>query len=165
MASDRTLLKQLRAGMFAGSGLSNVTDAVAKQDYAVFLHSVDNSSNAAANRAKEPVVQDPLAGKVISAKLTPSVDVVNNDLNFLTFTVAKQTANGTSTTVASGNTAVTGGLGNIFAFVPVTLTLTANAADYSAGDILTWQMTATNNGKAVSAANAAAKLTVVVERV
>lgn len=165
MASDRTLFKQLQTGQYAGSQLSNVVDAVAKVHYAVFSHAVDNSANAAANRAKEPITQDPLAGKVISATLTPSVDVVNNDLNFLTFTVAKQTANGTSTTIASGNTAVTGGLGNIFAFVPVTLTLTANAVQYSAGDLLTWQMTATNNGKAVSAANAGAKVTVTVERV
>ena len=165
MASDRTLLKQLRAGMYAGSALANVADAVKKQDYEVFTHSVDNSSNAAANRSKEPIVTDPLAGKVISAKLTPSVDVVNNDLNFLTFTLAKQTANGSSTTVAAGNTAVTGGLGNIYAFNPITLTLVANATDYSAGDTLTWAITATNNGKAVSAANAAAKLNVTIERV
>lgn len=163
--SDRSIIKGLQQGQYGSSGLSNVADTVPKLHYAVFTHGVDNSSNAAANRSKEPIVQDPLAGKVISAKLTPPVDVVNNDLNFVTFTVAKQTANGTSTTIASGNTAVTGGLGNVFAFVPVTLTLTANAVEYAAGDLLTWAMTATNNGKAVAAANAAAKLTLVVERI
>lgn len=166
MATDREIIKGLQKGEYGSSGLADVSAAVQKMHRTVFTHTVDNSGNAAANRAKEPIVMDDVgAGKVISAKLVPSVDVVNNDLNFLTFTVAKQTANGTSTTIASGNTAVTGGLGNIFAFVPVALTLTANAVEYAAGDTLTWQMTATNNGKAVCAANAAAKLVVVAERI
>lgn len=103
------------------------------------------------------------AGKVVAAKLSAPIAVTANDTNYATVTVSKRTGAGGAVVIASRTTQITGGSGNIVAFVPVTLTLTAANQLLAAGDVLTVAVTKTGSGVALTAATSNINVTVDVE--
>jgi hypothetical protein len=166
--SDYSMMKLAQVGQIGElvtAGMTSPANVVSAQAQRCIFFGLDNSANSQANQAESPVWQDDVsAGKVISCKITTPINVTASDSNFITFTLATRTANGAATTIATANTAITGGTGNITAFLPVALTLTANAVQYNKGDQLTFKGIVTGSGVALNNANAEGLVTIVIER-
>lgn len=102
------------------------------------------------------------AGKVVSIYLSTPVGVTADNTNNATFTVGRRTAGGSRTTIGTLTTNVA--QGNLTAFSPVALTLTAANVQLAAGDVLTLQLAKASSGVAIAAATAQADVTVIVEK-
>lgn len=162
--SDRGIIKELDLGRYGSSGLANVSDAVAKSHSEMVVYNF--VSTATTNAVQEVCVwqDDVCAGRVKNVKITAPAAWTASDLNYLTFTLSKRTANGAATVVASANGQTTG-IGNVTAFLPFTLAITANATDYAVGDMLTFKALQTGNGAVLGLANCNPILSVLIERI
>lgn len=101
---------------------------------------------------------------VYSARFCTPVAVTANDTTYATFTLAKRdSAGANSATVGSMTTQITGGSGNVTAFLPVSLTLTAANRVVPAGSVLTIAVAKASTGVAIAAATSQVRIEVVLE--
>jgi len=163
--SDRGIMKELDLGRFGSAGMANVADAVAKE-HSEMAVSYNFISTATTNAVQEVTVlqDDCCAGRVKAVKIIAPAAWTASDLNYLTFTVSKRTANGAATVVATANGQTTG-IGNVTAFLPFALAITANATDYAVGDQLTFKALQTGNGAVLGLANCNPLLSILIERI
>lgn len=89
---------------------------------------------------------------IASVQVVPSASLTASDTLFRTITVAKRTAGGSPTTIATATTKTSGsgGTGNWTAFVPVVIPLSTGAF-IAAGDVVTLTIAHASTGTAVPA--------------
>lgn len=161
----------LTSVLASNSDFSQATAAaeVSRQHQRVIKFTVNvNDNTITVALAEQPFERLPVACKVIAVHVATPISVTANDTNFATFTVARRTAGAAGVTIATLSTAITGGTGNITAFSPVAITLSATASNLvcAAGDELTLAITKTAAGiKLTDAAPACLALTVIVEEI
>lgn len=101
---------------------------------------------------------------VVSARFCTPVAVTANDTNYATLTLAKRdSAGANSATVGSMTTQITGGSGNVTAFLPVALSLTAANRVVPSGSVLTIAVAKASAGVALAAATSQVRVVVIVE--
>ena len=95
----------------------------------------------------------PYACQVVLCELGPGVTAAADNTDYVTFTLAKRTAGGSATTVATGDTRAAS-LNGVTAFTPVALPLssTSGAVALAAGDAITFKIVKSGAGKAIGAA-------------
>jgi hypothetical protein len=175
MATNRSNLKGVQAAQLAGSvRASTEAEAEAAEQVIKFLHTwpvfarVTDGGTAGTADAETVIFVAPFACKVVAATLTTPVNVTANDTTYATVTVAKRAADGgSSATVASETTQTTGsgGSGNLTAFAPFALPLTAANVELAAGAVLTVAVAKAGAGVAVGSATAEALVEVLVEAI
>lgn len=162
MASDRYILKQVQQGHVASvDTMTSQKQAVADSNSRVVQALCTDGGTAATAVTEEVIFIAPRQGTVRSVNIAAPVAVTASDTTFATFTVSSRDANGAnSATVATQTTKITGGLGNLTAFKPATLTLTAANANVAAGAVLTLAVAKASTGVAIASATAGCLVTV-----
>lgn len=163
MSADRTKMKNLEVGMFGSAGFSNVQQEVSKSHYRTITVLVSDAATAGTAVTETPIGTLPNDAKVVAAYFKTPIAVTANDTTFATFTVSRRTAGGSGTAIGSQTTKITGGTGNVTAFNPNPLTLTAANVQCSAGDELTLAIAKASTGVALNAATSYVSVTVVLE--
>lgn len=92
------------------------------------------------------------AGIVKSVTITTPIAVTEAAANTATFTISKRTAGGAASTIATGQTITTTGIGSFTAFLPKSISLTAANVVLAAGDVLTIAISKQSSGVALTAA-------------
>lgn len=166
--SDRTMLKQAQAGMVGSSGFAAdpLLGAVAQAHTKYYQFLVSDAATAG-TAVTETAIAMPVAGKVVSVAMTAPIAVTANNTNFATVAIAKRTAAGSATAIASQTTAITGS-GNLAAFVPykfLAAAFTAANQALAADDVLTLAISKTASGVALNAATSYFTVTVGVEEI
>ena len=125
----------------------------------------------AATAADEFVVWRNATGgtmRVVSAHIAPSVAITADASHYKTVTLQKRDSAGANNATVAAVTTQTvgaGGSGDIAAFAPTALALTAANVVVAVGGVLTVKAIKTGNGVAIASATAPATLTVVLEPV
>lgn len=125
----------------------------------------------AATAADEFVVYRNATGgnvRVVSAYVATPVAVTADASHYKTITLQKRDsagANNATVAAATTQTAGAGGTGDLTAFAPVALTLTAANVVVAAGGVLTIKAIKTGNGVAIASATAPARIEVILEPV
>jgi len=149
-------------GSYAASntGISDAkatADAMNKRTFHIL---VADAATAGTAVTETVIVQVQRAGIAKAVRIATPIAVTAHDTNYATFTVAKRTGSGSASTIASQTTKITGGSGNVTAFVPVTLTLTDANVVLAAGDVLTIAIAKASSGVALTASTSYVNVTV-----
>lgn len=149
MATDRDLLKSAEKARLGSTSISNVADTVEKVHRRTHNWSnITLEANAAANGSEYVVARVPNACKLISAYETEIVTVGADASNNLTLTLAKRTAGGAASTLAT----LAGGAAQT-QWVATAFTNNSNATllELAAGDVITVKTTKAGTGRALPA--------------
>lgn len=101
--------------------------------------------------------------RVVTAYISLPVTATAHAANYVTFTLAKRTAGGAATTIATRVTDVAGG--TLTAFAESAMTLTASAVELALNDELTLKAVKAGAGVAISGALSNATIYVTVEEI
>lgn len=135
MATDREYLKMQQAGALATSGAASPRAAVEQAHEATFVF-----LNVAGSPLAEIGYYMPKACRVKSVVALPAASLATAAANYVTGTVAKRDgAGGGATTIASFNTASSGGAA-LTAMVPTSCALVAGTTEIAAGGVLTYAL-------------------------
>jgi hypothetical protein len=150
MATDRTLYKQMQAGA-ANSVVSanNAVAAIAAVHSRVLSAYKHGTENAATNVAEVGLAWSPRKAVVNYVKYLTGTNVANDSTDYAVITVAKRTAGGAATTVATYNTH-TSAQGAITQWAPAAFSVVSNSdATLAAGDALTYKVLKYGSGKVI----------------
>lgn len=101
---------------------------------------------------------------VTGASFCAPVAITANDTTYATITVTKRdSAGGTAAVVATRTTQITGGSGNITAFLPIALTLTVANVVVAPNEVLTVLVSKASTGVAIAAATSQARVEIILE--
>lgn len=90
--------------------------------------------------------------RVVAAHIVTPAAETANDTNYATFRVQRRNSDGSSAVTVASGALTTTGLGNLTAFSPAALTLTAANVIVASGRVLTADITKTGTGIALSTA-------------
>ena len=114
---------------------------------------LDDAATAGTACAEKVVHIAPTSGEVISCTVAPGAAITADNTDKATFTLAKRTGAGGATTIASGDTSITGALVFTPIFITQALNITASAVKYALGDVLTMKVVKGGAGQAISSAS------------
>lgn len=166
--SDRSQIKELQLGQYGSAGLSNTKDSVNKMHYRSYSVLISDAATAGTAVTETNVAAYvPNACKVVACYVAAPIAVTASDSVYATFTLAKRTAGGSGTTIATQTTKTTGsgGLGSLTALAPYALTTTAANVELAAGDSLTIAVAKASTGTALTAATSYVCVHVIVEEI
>lgn len=168
--TDRKRLKNAQAAQLAsneGVMVSTAKAAVADAHRRQYTIQLTDAATAGTAVTETVMARIPVACRLITAYMSAPIAVTANDTTYATVTVAKRTGAGGATTLASQTTKITGGSGNLAAFVPAALTNTATSANLAiaAGDVVTVAVAKASTGVALTAATSTFNVTLVLEEV
>lgn len=166
MATDTAIAKNLEAGYLASAlgSNANAVAQVAKENQRTYTVLVADAATAGTAVTETIVGTVPYACRVISWKVSTPIAVTASDTTYATFSGARRTAaGGTSTAIAVQTSKITAGLGNMTAFAAYSLDLTAANTELVAGAQLTFAIAKASTGVALTAATSYVNVTVVTE--
>lgn len=167
--TDRERLKALEASQLSsneGDMTGTAKTIVSKAHYRYYTAQLTDAATAGTNATETVVCYLTNKSRLIAAYIAAPAAVAADNTDYGTITVAKRTAGGSATTIASGDSRAAS-LNGLTAFSPAALTNTATTAnlDIAAGDAITVKLIKSGSGKAFSTATAPASVTVVVEEI
>lgn len=152
MATDREIFKKMLVGKLnsLASSAANAQAEIAASHSRVYACHKSGTENAVTNVAETGLAWVPRKSIVKTVKYVTGAAVANAATDYAVVTVAKRTAGGTATTVASYNTA-TGAQGAITAHAPAAFSMVTNSdATLAAGDALTYKVLKYGSGAEVA---------------
>jgi hypothetical protein len=171
MPTDRETLKDFQISQLGGyagqQGLSDADATVRHSHRRLYQVLVADAATAGTAVTETVLCTVPRASRVKVVQVATPIAVTSNDTNYATFNLAKRTAGGGSTAIATQTTRTSGsgGLGNLTAFAPNNLTITLAAVDLAAGDSLTVAIPKTGSGVALTAATSYVNFLVDLEEI
>jgi hypothetical protein len=135
MATDREILKNQQIGSLATTAVTDARTAVAQAHESTYTF-----LNVAGSPLAEIGYYIPKKCRVKSVKALPAASLSTAASNYVTGTVAKRDgAGGGATTIASFNTASSGGAA-LTAFVATDCAIVAGTSELAAGSVLTYAL-------------------------
>lgn len=169
LATSGQTLKDDGYGLFAGETAADAARIATSLVQRIECPSFTDAATAGTAVTESPLVNFPAAMfpngvKIVAATFTTPIAVMASDTTFATVTLAsRNAAGGGSTTIGSQTTKITGGTGNITAFVAQPLTLTAANVIVPAGGSITLAVAKASTGVALTAATSTCSLTIWLE--
>lgn len=162
--SDFSELKRLEVARIASnSAIASPENAIAQTCQTAVGVLVSDAATAGTAVTETVCLVAPYPLKIVSAKMAAPIAVTANDTNYATVTIGTRSGAGSASTVAVMSTQITGGSGNLVAFVPVAMTVTTTIL--AAGDVLTIKVVKAASGVALTAATSYFAVELVIEAV
>lgn len=164
MSTDREIYKKTLRGQLGSSNASAPDDLAAELNEHSHSFLVQDAATAGTDITETELYTAKVACRVKLVQVAAPIAVTAHATTNAVFTLAKRTAGGAATTLATDVT-TSGGTGSLTAFAPVDLPLStaAGALDLAAGDSITFKAIKGSTGVALTAATSYFKVQFTVE--
>lgn len=144
--------KSLMGSIIADPAGTPATDVNALTDFFVQWNKPADDAAASTATAEHAIARIPIAAEIVSAYYGTESTITAHDTNYATLTVSvRDGAGGAASAACSQTTKITGGSGDIAAYVPKVLTLDTTKKAVAANSVLTVLISKASSGVVVPA--------------